>query len=357
MWSCSEEVEDALWVAAEEVVGGESVAPRRLRTAIEERSRLYTSDRESIDQPSDERADLAARALFYTVADAPKSSVALSELRSRELLPRHVRVLDVGAGCGAMTLGALPFFESLDVVAVDRDEGALRIFEEVARALGVRLETRVADAYAENEAGPFDLILLGSVLNELDKPLPLVRSLLGRLAQGGSIVIVEPALRSQSRRLHQLRDSILRAGTAHVFAPCVRRESRCPALDDERDWCHEDRPTALPPRAQRLSRETSLRRWGLKFSYLVLRHDDESLVSEVPAARVVSRVRKLKGKWEGFLCSEDGRQKTSLLKRDLGADNRAFTALERGDVVTGIKGARLAAETVVSRHRPAGDGD
>jgi len=342
-------------VAAADVLGAGPLAPRRLREAIIERSHLYTSERELLDEPSDPRADLAARALFFTVADAPKVMVPMAELARRTDVHRPLSVLDLGAGCGAMSLGLLASrgAAGLTITAVDRDADALAIFANVARRHQLAVTTETADALHYRPRDRFDLVLVGSMLNELTDSEVLVATLLDALAPDGAVLIVEPALKETSRALHRLRDRLLERELATVYAPCVRAIAPCPALADERDWCHEDRPTELPARARRLAEETSLRRYGLKFSYLVLRKDGLRLAdADVPAARVVSRVRKLKGKWEGFVCSDNGRERVTLLKRNVSADNRVFCELERGDVITGVSGGRVEAGCVVQRWRP-----
>jgi hypothetical protein len=99
------------------------------------------------------------------------------------------------------------------------------------------------------------------------------------------------------------------------------------------DWCHEDRPLELPPHTAELARLTGLRDSGMKFSYLVLRHDDAPLVATPGAWRVVSAQRPAKGKLEMFGCSDAGRVPLRLLKRNRSDANRAFEDARRGDVL------------------------
>src|SRR5580704_3557968 len=131
-WTVPDELEAAVLASARDVVGEHALAPKQLVRAIVDRSRRYTSERDQLAAPRDSRADLAARAAFFTIADAMKIAVAIAELAGRAALPARepLRVLDLGAGCGAMTLGmlaALPATRSLAVVAIDRDGDALRI--------------------------------------------------------------------------------------------------------------------------------------------------------------------------------------------------------------------------------------
>lgn len=350
MWTLPSAWEDALWAAARALLPAAVLDDSRiLEAAIVRRTRLYTTERQALHTslPEEQRkADLAARTLFFTVADAAKVAIPIAELRGRGLLdtlPTPLRVLDVGAGMGAMTLGlaaALPDC-ALDVTAVDRDPSALAIFEHAARVLPVRLALRTlaCDALARGYAGEFDVILLGTVLNELprEQQLPLlVRLLTQHLAFGGAAIVIEPALRETARALHELRDALLQAGIAHVFAPCTRTAAPCPALADARDWCHEDRPFAPPPRLAMLSRRTSLRQGGLKFAYLTLRRQPGSLISTAKPARslrVVSDALDQKGVLARMVCDDEGRRLMRVLKRDRTDENRALGDTRRGDVV------------------------
>ena len=326
-------LEDAAWEAARAELGEGALAG--LAAAVIDRSRRYTSEREHLAAPSDPVGDLAARATFFTVADAMKVAVPLGELAGRGAIPARqpLRVVDLGAGCGAMTLGALATLApeiSLDVLAIDRDERALRICARAVRAFGgsrVSIATRRGDA----AAAPADLVLLGSVLNELADGLPLVERALAQVADDGAVVIVEPALRDTSRALHAIRDAMIGRG-AHVFAPCTRAIAPCPALADPRDWCHEDRAVALPARTRQLASRTHLRDGGLRFAYLVLRKTPLRLV-DVPAWRLVSAPMPAKGKLEILGCSDAGRMPIRRLRRHRSEANHAFERARRGDVL------------------------
>ena len=108
-------------------------------------------------------------------------------------------------------------------------------------------------------------------------------------------------------------------------------------LADERDWCHEDRPTQLPRRAAQLAAATNLRDHGLKFAYLVMRREPAALVDapadDARALRVVSKAMRKKGKVELYGCGEGGRSLVRLLKRHRSASNRPFERASRGDVL------------------------
>jgi ribosomal protein RSM22 (predicted rRNA methylase) len=222
------------------------------------------------------------------------------------------------------------------VVAIDRDGDALSIAARSLSALAgarARITTRRGDVAVALPA--CDLVLLGSVLNELaaDTRVATVERALAAIGDDGAVIVIEPALRETSRALHAVRDHVLARGLAHVFAPCTRAIAPCPALADPDDWCHEDRPLALPPRAAELARVTHLRDGGMKLAYLVLRRDPTPLVAAEAAWRIVSAPRVGKGKRELFGCSDAGRVPLRLLARHRSPANRAFEDAHRGDVL------------------------
>jgi len=325
-----DELERAVYAAAG------SVPPTgELVQAIIDRSRRYTSDRDRLSAPG--RHDLAARALFFTLADAMKVTVPLRELAARTALPAHrpLRVVDLGAGCGAMTLGLLTITRDVEVTALDRDRAALAIAERAAREVGTLIATRTGDV-ASTELPACDVVLIGSVLNELPPPaqLAVVERALAAITDDGAVIIVEPALRDTARALHVVRDAVIARGSGHVFAPCTRRAAPCPMLADPDDWCHEDRPLALPPRTAELARLTHLRDSGMKFAYLTLRRAPLDLVADPDAWRIVSASRATKGKLEVHACSARGRMPLRLLRKHRTPDNRELERAQRGDVVS-----------------------
>lgn len=350
-------IEEALWAAARRRIPPEVCGGPALTQAVIERSRRYTSERERLVAPTTGRAaaaDLAARALFFTIADVAKPWLPLAELADGSLPappgflagPR-LRVLDVGAGCGAMTLGLLAFLAGRDqppavsVILIDRDGAALDLAADAIAAVGHQLGLDVSvaartgdvDAVAKVTPRSFDLVLAGSVLNELpaERARALTDAMLAAATAAGVVVIVEPALRETSRGLHALRDAIVGERRATVLAPCSRRTAPCPALLDERDWCHDHRPVTLPPRANQLAQVTGLRDGDLKWSYLALTPGLDVPLS--PAVRVVSDPRAEKGKVTLTACGPAGWVPLRLLRRHRSAANRGLERARRGDLL------------------------
>jgi ribosomal protein RSM22 (predicted rRNA methylase) len=334
-----------------------------------------------------------ARLGFAFARDVPKSAAAVRELIATGRLRLEdggepMRVLDVGAGLGATTWGVVRALiaaggrGTVEATWVDSDASALELGEEIVRARGqghgsanveLRVKTSRADLASLAHLGPFDLVLAGQLLSELDVNAPetgrvevhsalVARWLERNVREHGSLVLVEPALRDRTRHLHRVRDALAASG-ATVFAPCLHAAS-CPALSRESDWCHEDLPVDVPVWLVPVARAAGLRREGLTFSYLVLRKDGAHLADEIPSAgeararlRVVSESMRTKGKREAFVCGEfstggagptgptaatggagqaalvPGRARAMRLDRDASQANAAWEHVVRGDLL------------------------
>ena len=335
-------------------------------------SRVYTRERDTIDERAVEAHAHTARARFFFPRDLVKVLGPVRDLARLGRLPSKpsVRVLDIGAGLGATSLGLsralklhAPGVQALDVLALERDARALAFFKELSGQLGglsdefvpIKLEARTLDVTRSLPEGRFDVVLLGFVLNELFATSPaaeqvslrseLLVRLGDKLADGGAIVVLEPALKASTRSLMAVRDVLAARGRApFVLAPCIRT-GPCPMLASERDWCHEELPYALPPPLARVARAAGLRFEGLSYAQLVLGHEARSVHTGV---RVVSERLQSKGKLELFGCGEQGLTRFTLLDRDQSEHNRAFSEAARGSELA-IEGesARVSKDTRV----------
>lgn len=348
-----------------------SVEVTRLGALVAELSARY-NDRSAKAPVTDDSKNLAARLLFSFPRDLQKGAAAVRELVRAGLLPtdRPLRVLDVGAGLGAMTFGllrALPAGARVDAALTDSSAPALKVAAAVGRSASLlepertlHATTRVADVASPASRGErFDVVIAGNVLSELDRELSdderrerhvaLVTRWLSHVDEGGSLVIVEPALRDRTRHLHYVRDALLQGKVASVFAPCLHRGA-CPMLVRETDWCHEDLPIDLPDWLVPVARAAGLRYEGLTFSYLVLRKDARSagdgLVS--PWREVSGRIAT-KGKLERLLCGPEahgavdgqadgaarsGPLRAMRLERAATDSNEPWERAERGAIMT-----------------------
>ena len=209
----------------------------------------------------------------YAAEIAPRTEVALAKVL-REVFgappARAVRVLDLGAGTGAAGTAVRAFFGAgAEIVSIDRVSGrgtvAANIVADLAAPGPIRAVT-----------GRFELIVAAHLLNELFLAMPPAERVSARaervrawcetlLVPGGTLVILEPALRETSRDLLAVRDQLV-AGSLHVVAPCLWA-GPCPALARDRDWCHDATFEPPPVVGQRPRR--------VDFAYLALRTTGE----------------------------------------------------------------------------------
>jgi hypothetical protein len=251
---------------------------------------------------------------------APRTEAALArvleEIYGRGAAPPLGRAIDLGAGTGAVSRALRARFgEGLEVVAVDAVGGPGVVRADLAREL-------------PSVAGRFDLVVAAHLLNELfvDRP-PGARAGLcaGRvaawaralLAPGGTLVLLEPALRDTSRDLLAVRD-LVRADGLAVVAPCIFT-GPCPALARDRDWCHDAASGAGGARVD--------------FSYLAVREPGPAPAPAAGSLRVVSDLLREKGRLRFFGCGAGGRQEFVRLDRHAVPANAALARARRGDLL------------------------
>lgn len=344
-----------------------------LGRAVAQVSHVYTRERHNLAELVGDDDALCARLRFFLSRDLLKVHGPIAELASVGAFPLRdeLRVLDLGAGLGATSLGLsratriLGLARSMALTALDVDDAALEILRELAAnvqllpGLPLRVQTHEHDLRNPVAKLPlpatarFDVILLGLTLNELvpahapdagARVAERLEGLASWLADDGVLIAIEPALRETSRVLHAARDAIVaRAGSRsssapalHVFAPCLG-PARCPMLERERDFCHERIETALPPRLAAIARAAGLRESDLTYSYLTLHRQPRSLSelrSDRTLARAVSGQLRTKGKRELWLCGPTGAPRAMRLDCHESDANAAFEQAERGAVLS-----------------------
>lgn len=156
------------------------------------------------------------------------------------------------------------------------------------------------------------------------------------LEEEGIAVLVEPALRLQSRRLLELRRALLarfEAGKTRrgekiaqyrVLLPCLGHQA-CGALAAEKDWCHEEVTWWRPPYFRRIDEMAGLDRKTLPFSYLVVaksKRAQTELLPDLAAAgaahweRLVSPAHAEGQDLEFFHCGPEGKRRARYRPRD-----------------------------------------
>jgi SAM-dependent methyltransferase len=352
----------------------------RAGAALRTLQRGLTGDRRLAGNPYFSQADfLDAYLLYYWPVSYMQVSLALAEIAVRYPGFRPRRVLDIGAGPGPASFVAADFGaadtgaagavaaddDAMSVTLIDASDKALQRARElhamIARSSGAvsfSMSTAVADLEDSPNLpeGPFDLIVACHSANELWKEKPdaperrmqLFAGLSGLLAEGGLLLVVEPAATVTSRPALALRDALLAAsGEADVHLECVAPcpgSMPCPILGaGEQRSCHSTWPWNPPPLISDLAKAAGLERDAAKATWFALRNSKAAAhtlpcAPGLPAAldgRIISEPMLNKaGRLRYILCMRKGLATLSAGAADPHARLAGFPGLARGDLVT-----------------------
>jgi ribosomal protein RSM22 (predicted rRNA methylase) len=312
-------------------------------------------------------AGLAAYLAYFFPASLAQVHRALVEVAVPSA--PTLRVLDIGSGPGPASFAVANWAgKRVDVTALEAAPAALDAFRRLWPNSFGQLDARTWSAGEALPNGPFDVIVMSHVLNELfpgdparlEKRQQWLNELTTRLNPDGLLVLIEPALRRTGRELLVIRDKLV-AGGLVARAPCLF-QGNCPAIARPRDWCHADRPWQAPALAQTAAEAAGLSRESLKYSYVILSPTGER-PRDNALFRIVSEPLPEAGKLRYFGCGPAGRHALVRLQKERTPENEAFDSLERGDIVRADPmtasgdGRRLGPTTTLTVTRSALDLD
>jgi hypothetical protein len=199
----------------------------------------------------------------------------------------------------------------------------------------------------------FNVWLMSYVLNEIEEPAEGVASRLldawdKHLEDESVMILIEPALKLQSRRLLELRRCLLdqaeRRGAdwLKLLLPCLGNQA-CGALAEAGDWCHEEVSWWRPPYFRVIDQMAGLDRKTLPFSYLVFARSArarEEILPELRATRPEKLFRLVspshsEGKdLEFFVCGAEGKRRARYRPPAKSGD---ADELDRGDVIGDVE--------------------
>ena len=304
----------------------------------------------------------------YLAYFVPASEAQVRRVLAEVSLPAAatLRVLDVGSGPGpavaAVARRAFGAGKKVEAFALDHSADALGAAKKLWRGAWGNLQTRQWSAGDALPPGQFEIIVACHALNELfvtdpsrlDRRTAFVLELAAKLAPGGLLVLVEPALRRTGRELLVLRDRLVPKGFPAI-APCLF-QGACPSIQRAKDWCHSDRPWSAPKFTEAVAKAAELERDTLKYSYVIHTNQPVGERAKDPSLfRIVSEPLPEKGKLRYFGCGGSGRHPLVLLDRYRAENTTLFADLERGDIIraTGLvasgDGKRLGPTSTLER--------
>jgi ribosomal protein RSM22 (predicted rRNA methylase) len=208
---------------------------------------------------------------------------------------------------------------------------------------------KLKDGFLPRNAPKFNAWIMSFFLNEFSESpreiaQQLIRSWELHLEEEGVAILIEPALKLQSRKLLEIRRELLaeaqrkKIDWLQILLPCLGHQA-CGALAAEDDWCHEEAVWWRPPYFRLIDQLAELDRKTLPFSYLVVTKSKRPREEILPALagvktthRLVSPSHKEGKELEFFVCSNEGGKRRARF-RPAGAEDPA-RELERGDILT-----------------------
>ncbi len=276
------------------------------------------------------------------------------------------RALEFGAGVASGACGIIAGEKFAPIglpqggsfALIEQSKAALHLgmnwFNHLSKAYEFNFQSRgfhrrieLDQPWLPKTAPQFHLMVMSYFLNESPLSsdaiaLELLKTAENHLEQEGLIIIVEPALKLQSRKLLNIRKALIEriaasGSSLKILLPCLG-EQACGALIKEEDWCHEEVSWFRPQYLRELDLLTGLDRRTLPFSYLVLQKTSRPLndlfshfEGENGARyRLVSPSKALsKRTSEFFMCGQDGKRRARLSVQDQ-------THPDRGDLLQNV---------------------
>jgi len=238
----------------------------------------------------------------------------LTMLARDGLLKNRMTILDIGTGPGVVPLAIADFYSRLesagaDVYSVEKSEEHIEAFLHLRDACvpkGGKVSIK-PPIKADIEAGipakipqKVDLIVFSNVLNEVDRGptdtrADLVVRYAERLAEDGSILIIEPAEENTSTRLRHLSLALKKRGLT-IHSPCSFiwntncTPDRCWSFTTQRPI----RPTHMMETLSHCDEPFRYINIDIKYSYVVLRKDGMTRESyKVPHGSRVLRLSQI----------------------------------------------------------------
>ena len=293
-----------------------------------------------------------AYAAHYLPANALKITAILEEMQLAGMQPlseENTLWLDFGSGPGTLLAGlnhwAFHREKKYHYLGFDQSGDFLRIgqsfFHQMAKKPGANarfhnLSSAQEIAATIRKQKPHFVSFCNSfhefAPEKKDKEA-LLESIWKALPASSHLILIEPALKENSRALSELRNFFF--GKGKILLPCFD-ERPCGALQKESDWCHEEIACVFPPWFQTLAKKAKLQKQALLFSYLVVKKSSDAHALE-GCSRIVSQRLEQKGQVECYFCTTKGKEKLRMQYAKKTAENEWMLEAQRGQVFSSVE--------------------
>jgi len=277
----------------------------------------------------------------------------LYEMAQAGILKDRMKVLDIGTGPGTVPLAVADFYKRLegrkaDIYCVELYDENIEAFNSLVPqyapdtiTIHEPIRSDVRAIQPESLPDNIDLMVFSNVLNEIkditiEQKADIVLKLAQRLASDGSILVIEPADRTNSVELRRLSIALKEAGLG-IYAPCSFIWGSGCSLDE--CWSFEQKqdinPTLLMHKLAECDEPYRFINTDIKYSYSIIRKD--GLTKEcyrVPPKAKFARFSKIgmhKDKRINVVCSlmsgDLGDERYSLYKLCDGTSRKAVYAV------------------------------
>ena len=136
-----------------------------------------------------------------------------------ERLQSGATVADVGCGHGAATILLGESFPRSTVVGYDYHEGSIVAARQRAAEAGVADRVRFETAGAKDFTGSYDLVCLFDCLHDMGDPVGAATHVREQLADGGTLLLVEPAAADRPEDNHHPLGRMFYAASTMICTP------------------------------------------------------------------------------------------------------------------------------------------
>lgn len=297
--------------------------PKAIQDAILKLSDFYI---QSPDQatPWEQSWAVAAYLAYNHILGHGRLTKLFTEVERLKFLEGIVSAVDFGSGSGV----SLPFLHANvpKIVSVDLASKLFQIQSRYASMMGANVEQMTPNEFVRRQDKEKPLVDPKASVLFLSFVLTEIRELPKFAYDFEALILVEPGLKNDTRRLMEMREVLIQRGYT-IWAPCTH-QAACPLLThSKRDWCHDKVAVNLEGRLQKVLEGLPFDNRFASFSYVLARRRPSPPVAEV--ARVIGDSMVENGKTKQMVCRGPQREFVSFLKKT----DPSPPQFERGEII------------------------